>query len=190
MKWFLKCITKGRVRLPTKADEFSKNFHRKGRGGAIFNPKFILQILDLYKGFCLSFQKKLQYNFPKFRGEGRALGDVRNSDFLSFFSFYCKLLAEFLSDLGEWAKLIKFDVRWVFLHLEGWKTTNLTLYQNVCATFHVSSKYKLMLWITKCCKFTRSDSDITQKNFNLLRSCSENLTKKMLTMASGKMFTI
>ena len=53
----------------TKSDEFSE----KLQGGGSFSiQKFILQILDLYKGpFLNVFRKKLQFNFPKIKGGGR-----------------------------------------------------------------------------------------------------------------------
>ena len=48
-KWYL---NKGRVALPfgTKSDEFSEKFQRRGGGGSFSIQKFILQILNLYKG--------------------------------------------------------------------------------------------------------------------------------------------
>ena len=43
-----------------------------------------------------------------------------DSEFLSFFVLYSRLLAEFLSHLGKWVKLIKFEAEnEFFLHLEG-----------------------------------------------------------------------
>ena len=59
----------------TKSDEFSDKFQRAGGGGAvIFNPKFILQFLDLYKSFFQMFsEKKLQFNFKKVRGGSKAV---------------------------------------------------------------------------------------------------------------------
>ena len=51
------------------------------------------------------------------------------SEFLSFFSLYSRLLADFLSHLGKWVKLIKFEAEnEFFLHFEGWKTTKCHIY--------------------------------------------------------------
>ena len=42
------------------------------------------------------------------------------SEFLSFFVLCSRLLADFLSHLGKWVKLIKFEAEnELFLHLEG-----------------------------------------------------------------------
>ena len=52
----------------TKLDEFSEMFQGEG---SFLIQKFVLQILDLYKGF---FKINLQYNFSKMRGGRRPFG--------------------------------------------------------------------------------------------------------------------
>ena len=46
---------------------------QKGGGEVILNPKFMLQILDLYI-FFLCFPKKMQHNFLKMRRGGGVKG--------------------------------------------------------------------------------------------------------------------
>ena len=67
---------KGRVALSNQMN-FRKS-SKGGRGGGSFSiQKFIIQVLDLYKGlFFGHFPKKMQYNFPKMRGGRRPFGIV------------------------------------------------------------------------------------------------------------------
>ena len=55
----------------TKSNEFSETFQR---GGSFSIQKFILQILDLYKGLEKGFLKKMQYDYSKLRGGHRPCG--------------------------------------------------------------------------------------------------------------------
>ena len=38
------------------------------------------------------------------------------SEFLSFFSLYSRLLADFLSHMGKWVRLIKFDAEYEYFN--------------------------------------------------------------------------
>ena len=52
-----------------------------------------------------------------------------HSEFLGFFVLYSRPLADFLSHLGKWVRLIKFEAEnEFFLHLEGWKPTKYHIY--------------------------------------------------------------
>ena len=80
------------------------------------------------------FGNNFQTKLGEVRSVNQRLQPAQNfwvySEFLSFFFvLYSRILADFLSLLGKWVKLIKFEAEnEFFLHLEGWKTTKYHIY--------------------------------------------------------------
>ena len=68
-----------------------------------------------------------------------------HSEFLGFFVLYSRPLADFLSHLGKWVRLIKFEAEnEFFVHLKGWKTTKYHIYTLI---LQCSCRYIGFNWI-------------------------------------------
>ena len=125
------------------------------------------------------------------------------SEFLSFFVLYSRILADFLSLLGKWVKLIKFEAENEFFfalgRLKNHKVPHLhpnsTMFMPLdrlqlkiyafSGKFNVCSKLVLLSQIKICRDFTLQTQIFTQKYRSWLRFYSEFLRKKLAVGGSA-----